>query len=112
MREINIKYDMPDVQTALNRLYNAIINARASGVREVKIVHGYGSSGKGGAIKSAVHNELRTYRIRRTIKDFCPGEQFGPFSETGRRLVQNNPQIKADRDWGRNNEGVTVVVFK
>lgn len=112
MREINLEAGLPDVLTAMQRLNNSLYAVRASGVREAKIIHGYGSSGKGGAIKSACLRELRSYKLKRMIIDYCPGEKFGPFSEEGRRLVSRDPNLKGDRDWARNNDGITIVVFK
>lgn len=112
MQSINLEVGLPDVMTAMNRLNNAIYAARATGAREVKVIHGYGSTGKGGAIKSACLRELRNYKTRRIIIDYCPGDKFGPFTEDGRRLVARDPNLKRDVDWARNNDGITIVVFK
>lgn len=112
MREINIESGHPDVLTAMNRLKNGLYASRASGVRAVKIIHGYGSTGKGGAIKMAALKELRMLKTQRMIIDFCAGEKFGPFSEDGRRLVARDPSLKADKDFARSNDGITIVVFK
>ena len=112
MKEINLESGMPDVSTAMSRLNNQIYAVRASGVRECKIIHGYGSSGKGGAIKSACLMELRGYKRRGLIKEFCPGEKFGPFSEEGRRITALIPSLNKDRDWARSNDGITVVICR
>ena len=112
MKEINLETGMPDVSKAMTRLNNLIYAVRASGVRECKIIHGYGSSGKGGAIKSACLMELRGYKRRGLIKEYCPGEKFGPFSEEGRRMTALDPSLNRDRDWARSNDGITVVIFR
>ena len=112
MRTINLEAGMPSSQDAMNTLNNRIYAERATGARCVKIIHGYGSTGKGGAIKSACLSELRGYKRRGLIKDFCPGDKFGPFSEDGRRMVAAFPELNRDRDWARMNDGITVVLFK
>lgn len=112
MRVINLENGMPDAATAMSRLGNQIFLVRSSGCAYAKIVHGYGSSGKGGAIKSACLRELLGYKKRRIIKDFCPGEKFGPFSEEGRRIVALHPEIKKDIDWARSNDGISIIVYK
>lgn len=73
MKQIDLEEGRPDVATAMSRLNNRIYQARATGDRACKIIHGYGSTGKGGAIKSACLSELRGYKRRGLIKDFCPG---------------------------------------
>ena len=78
MQIINIEQGHPTVQQAMVKLQNGIYRARASGQPFAKIVHGYGSSGTGGAIKQAIGLELRKYVARGMIKSYCPGEDFGP----------------------------------
>jgi len=112
MKIINIESGHPRVEEAINRLTNELYKARASGDYAAKIIHGYGSTGTGGAIKGAVKRQMSSYISRRMIKSFCTGEEFGPFSAKGRNLVALHPDIKKDIDWGRNNDGITVVIFK
>ena len=103
MEIINIEQGHPTVQQAMTKLQNGIYRARATGQPFAKIVHGYGSSGTGGAIKQALGMELRKY---------CPGEDFGPFSSAGRDMNAKHPAVSRDRDWGRQNDGITVIMFK
>lgn len=113
MKEINIEAGYPTAERAMFVLKNEIVTAKHMGVKQVKIVHGYGSKGLGGGvIKSACHKELRGYIRTGTIKAFCPGELFGPFSEEGRKFVSNYPMVKSDRDWARGNDGITIVVLR
>ena len=112
MEIINIDQGHPTVQQAMVKLQNGIYRARASGTPFAKIVHGYGSSGTGGAIKAAVSTELRKYIARRMIKSYCPGEDFGPFSSAGRDMSAKHPEVTRDRDWGLQNDGVTIIMFK
>ena len=59
MEIINIEQGHPTVQQAMVKLQNGIYRARATGQPMAKIVHGYGTSGTGGAIKQAIGLELR-----------------------------------------------------
>ncbi len=111
MKTINIEYGMPTVDAAMVRLKNEIVTLRRTGTKQAKIIHGYGSTGQGGAIKAATQRALREYVRTGTIRVFCPGEQFGPFSDNGRRMVERYPQVKGDSDWARGNDGITVIVF-
>ena len=111
MRTINIEAGMPSPQQAMTTLKNRIYAKRASGAKCAKIIHGYGSTGKGGTIRIVCRQKLLEYRKRGLIKDFCAGEDLGPFSEDGRRFAEKCPEIRRDSDWGMNNNGITVVMF-
>ena len=54
LKEVNIKYDMPTADLAVRRATYAIENGRTLGASAVKLIHGYGSSGKGGKIRLEV----------------------------------------------------------
>ena len=112
MEIINIEQGHPTVQQAMTKLQNGIYRVRATGQPFAKIVHGYGSSGSGGAIKQALGMELRKYIARGMIRSYCPGEDFGPVSSTGRDMNAKHPAVSRDRDWGRQNDGITVIMFK
>ena len=112
MRIINLESGLPTGDAAMSRLNNQIYLARATRDPAAKIIHGYGSSGKGGVIKATTLRQLRVYKQRGVIKDFCPGEKFGPFSDEGRRIVAKFPQLRKDSDWARSNDGITIIIFK
>ena len=112
MRTINLEAGMPTSLDAMNTLNNRIYAERATGARCVKIIHGYGSTGRGGIIRKECRRKLLEYKTRHVIKDTCPGEKFGPFSEEGRRLSAVCPEVRNDIDWGRDNPGITIVLFK
>ncbi|MBO4579925.1 MAG: Smr/MutS family protein [Clostridiales bacterium] len=112
MTIINIEQGHPTVDQAIERLTNGLYRVRASGVPCAKVIHGYGSTGTGGAIKAALPRALRDLQSRRLIKGYIRGEDFGPYSVAARDLASGMKQIKSDPDWGRNNDGITIVLFK
>ncbi len=109
--EINLKSDQPSTEVALKRLKLELMTLRRIGVKRVKIIHGYGSTGQGGSIRSAVRGELFEQARQAKIKAFCPGEMFGPFDKQGRRLLDLDPAFRHDPDWARSNDGVTMVAI-
>ncbi len=108
---INLEQGMPKVESAMIRLRLELSTLRRVGVQTVKIIHGYGSNGSGGAIRSATHQYLSEQQKQGRIRAYCPGESFGPFENSGRNIVQLAPAFRKDPDWGRQNDGVTVVVL-
>ena len=109
---INIEEGRPHVDGAIKKLRLEISTMRRIGIHQVKVIHGYGSSGVGGAIKVAAHECLRTMKNEGRIVEFCPGEQFGPFEKSGRDVISLCPAFRNDPDWARLNDGVTVVLLK
>lgn len=109
---INLENGRPKVDSALLKLRLEITTLRRIGVKTVKIIHGYGSTGVGGSIRLATHQFLSEQQQAGKIKAFCPGEHFGPFENNGRQMVTMSPAFRQDPDWGRQNDGITVVILK
>jgi hypothetical protein len=112
MKTVNIENGMPSPQEAMTILNNCIYAERAAGTKLLKIIHGYGSTGKGGTIRKVCRQKLMEYRRRWIITGICCGEDLTPFSEEGRRFAEKCPEIRKDSDWGMGNPGVTIVMFK
>ena len=108
---VNLEEGMPLVEEAVSRMNIRLQEMRCSGVRVVKLIHGYGSSGTGGRIRIGVRRELAVMKKRKMIRDYIPGENFGPFDEGSRRLAEQNRALTADPDYGRANHGITIVVL-
>ncbi len=109
--QLYLKADMPIVSEALSRLHIGLQEMRSSGVRVVKLIHGYGSTGRGGKIRVGVREELAVMKHRKQIKDFIIGEDFGPTDQASRNLVERNANINRDPDYGEINHGITIVVL-
>lgn len=100
--DVNLEDGMPLVEDALGRMRMEMDAARRKGYRVVRIIHGYGSSGKGGAIGKAV---------RKSLPNAIPGEEFDSFHDSSRRLLSRFPELKKDRDYAKGNPGITLVIL-
>lgn len=111
-QEINLEQGMPTVDAALRRFTFELNRARAANVPVMKLIHGYGSSGTGGKIRT----ELRRYLERLTragkISGFITGESFSIFDEQTRKSFLICSSLRQDRDLDRHNNGVTFVLLK
>ena len=112
IRQVNLEDDMPTVAQALSRLQLERRLAKRQGVCVLKIIHGFGSTGKGGKIRVAVRKELEAQQKRGQIVCYVPGEKLTIFEEDTRKLLQICPAFRKDHDIDRHNNGITVVVFK
>lgn len=110
-RTVNLKQNWPTAAEATVRLSQELRLAKVGGVQVLKVIHGYGSSGKGGAIKPAVQKMLREKKNAGMVRHFVKGEDFTPFTSDGRRAVELCPQLREDMDYNRQNDGVTIVIF-
>jgi len=102
---------MPLVHEAVVRLNREIATAKQHGHSIVKLIHGYGSSGTGGDIRIAVQKRLRELRDHYEIRGYIFGEDWSISNEDTWQLTRKNPELKADRDLGRKNLGITIVLL-
>lgn len=111
IQALNLEEGMPLVEEALSRLNMGLQEMRVSRVKIVKLIHGYGSTGRGGKICSAVRDELAAMKRKKLIREYIPGEDFGPMDTAARKLAEQNSAITRDPDYGRINHGITIVVL-
>ena len=109
MEEINIEYGMPTLDVAMPLLTERLRALKKTGVKAVKIIHGYGSSGKGGRLRKATLNLLEELKTSGSIKEFIGGEQWSKFELRTLTLIDRMPQLYRDQDLERSNRGITVV---
>ena len=103
-KTVNIKKNMPLVSQAMTQLGNEIWLAKYARCHALKVIHGYGSPGQG--LKLCADRK-RTGVIRHFVR----GEDFTPFTADGRKAIELCPQLKSDVDFGRQNDGITIILF-
>ncbi len=106
---INLELGRPLVSSALKQLEFSLASVRARGGRLVKIIHGYGSSGKGGRIRTESRRLLNSYKNKGRVTAIVHGEKFSIFDAGTRYLLDKCPELSSDRDLGAGNMGVTFV---
>lgn len=111
IREINLEWDYPTADEALRRLKGELQAAKAMRAPVLKIIHGYGSSGKGGRIRTVCRSYLRQARASGQVRDVICGEDFSLFSEATRRAFRGCDALRRDRDLDNYNSGVTFVIL-
>ena len=63
IRELNLELGRPDAAEALRRLATEVEAARHLGTPAMKLIHGYGSSGRGGRLRTACRTWLRQQEL-------------------------------------------------
>ena len=102
---------MPRVEEARLRMEHELRMARAQGYAAVKFIHGYGSSGVGGVLRTELQKELRLAVQRGRVRASIAGEDWRISDETTWALLKNFPEWKQDPDLGKDNRGITIVVI-
>ncbi len=108
---VHIKEGFPTVAEARQRLAAALDKARSVGATTVKVVHGYGSTGVGGALREALRRSLAKRKKEGRIRAFVAGEKWDLFDPAAREILDACPDLARDPDLNRYNEGITIVLL-
>ena len=111
LKTVILKEGLPSIEQARARLNSELQIARSSGIRVLKIVHGYGSTGVGGELRIALQSTLRQMAAKREIRDCIYGENWRTSNERTWELLKQMPELKTDTDLGRANKGITIVLL-
>ena len=108
MKIVNLEQGMPTVSEAISMLENELRTCKRQNRKCLKLIHGYGSSGKGGKIRVGVRKYLSE---QNSIKLYITGENFTIFDENTRKAFISCPELRKDEDLDRYNNGVTFVII-
>ncbi|HWR36589.1 MAG TPA: Smr/MutS family protein [Clostridia bacterium] len=111
MKLVNLEEGLPTVEQARTLLFRELQQARRNGIEALKLVHGYGSKGVGGAIRVAIQGSLAARVREGQLRAFIAGEDFRISDETTWALLRKYPELKQDRDLGRGNKGISIVLL-
>jgi hypothetical protein len=96
-----------DVEAELLLGWSRVRNSSA--LHLIKIIHGYGSTGKGGSTKDLVRNWA--YRNRKQFRMIIEGEEYNLYSASVQEL-RKEVGAYDDADLHNPNNGITVVWVK
>lgn len=111
VRTVDLGHRRLSAAEALRRLDLEVERAAASGTRYLRIVHGHGSTGRGGVIRNAVRGELARLRGGKRIAGFIAGDMLSGDTNEGRAFARHHPEARSWPDWNAGNEGVTLVAI-
>jgi hypothetical protein len=108
---INLEDGMPKVEEARLRMQHELQIARQQGYAAVKLIHGYGSSGVGGSLRTELQKELQRMAGAGAVEAFIAGELWRVSDEKTWELLKRFPEWKRDSDLGKNNKGISLVLL-
>lgn len=105
----NVKGDLPDRETAEERLLECLAEAQFKGALTFKLVHGWGSGGQGGILKQHLRSSLDLLLHKKQIADYVTGEEFTHSNCS--QILKRLPHLSREKDLERNNEGMCIVIL-
>lgn len=109
LKTLNLEAGGPSLEEARRRLLHEMDLARQKGIRVLKVIHGYGSSGAGGVLCAGIRRSLRLRVKEGKAVVVVSGERFSSDALEARDLLQRYPSLRRDRDLNRANPGITIV---
>jgi hypothetical protein len=109
IQTFNVEAGMPTLDEARRLVAAEIKLAQREGVKVLKVIHGYGSSGNGGALCVGLRKSFGLRKKEGVIKDVVAGEDFSIFNQTVLALLEAAPGLRGDPDLNATNEGVTFL---
>ena len=109
VRTIDLEAGMPTVEEAMRRLDSKLSLAIAQNVRVVRIIHGYGSSGRGGKIRDACRRALASMVGNNQVRAMIRGEDHSAASLASQDLLRRIPDLKSSTRTDADNPGITLV---
>ncbi len=108
---VNLKKGMPLVKQALEKMKMELLLARKQRCLVLTFIHGYGASGKGGAIREEVRRQLRYLQDQGQIKEMAAGEDLSKHSGRRRQLFRRFSFLEQSGEYHAKNPGITLVVL-
>jgi hypothetical protein len=109
VRYINLERGFPTVDLAVRDMVGQLGTYKRLGYRALVFIHGWGSTGTGGGIRSGVRKKLAERSLSGLVQDFCSGDEW---KDHRAAFIDHCSQLKQfDRDISEN-KGVTVVLLK
>jgi len=109
VKQINLEQGHPTVEEAVRRMKNELSTAKMSGCKAAILIHGYGSTGIGGAIKPAVCKSLSHPVLVGIVKDWVAGEDW---INKKTIFLAYCPTLKEQARYIEGNRGITIVLLK
>ena len=94
----NVEAGLPTLDEARRLVIEEIKRAKREGMKVLKVIHGYGSSGKGGALYVGLRKSFGLRKKEAVIKDFIAGEDFSVFNDTVPALLEAVPELRGEPD--------------
>jgi hypothetical protein len=109
LRVVTIKEGLPTLEEARRRLLLEVRRCYGEGISVLKIIHGYGSGGHGGILRTGLRKVFEEYQRDGDILGYAAGEEFSIFHPVSLEMITVAPELRHDPDLERSNPGVSFL---
>lgn len=110
-KEYNVKQFSPSVEESLGLIEIEIEKCKREGIKVLKVIHGYGSNGVGGAISVALKQKLIIWKKHKLIEDYLFGADWNAYNKKATNILFKYPSIPPDNDFNHGNMGMTILIL-
>jgi len=107
--QVNLEYGMPTAEMAVQNMKNALISYKRQDYKAVILIHGYGSSGVGGKIKTSVQRSLGDSSLRGIVRLYAGGDQW---ANRKKEMLSLCKDLENYQHTLSGNPGITVVILR
>ena len=107
----DVECNLPTMEEARQMLKTELEKCRSRKVTALKIIHGYGSSGVGGALRQGLRKSLISRRKEGKVKLVVFGENWNIFDASARSILEQCPELRSDKDLCNSNPGISIVLL-
>ncbi len=108
---IDIKSQQQTVSEAIAQFLIEVDSYQKGGFKVMKVIHGYGSHGVGGAIRTAFLKKCEELKRRGKITDYTCCDRWMEKSTLRKMAINYCPDLLADRDLSFLNLGCSIILL-
>ncbi len=108
---LDIKSEQQTVSEAIAQFLVDLDVYKLGGYKVLKIIHGYGSHGVGGAIKAAFLRKCQELKNRHIIYDYTCCDNWTDHNPTKKIAINYCPDLIADKELYLLNPGCSIVIL-
>lgn len=109
---VDLKKEHCTVDYAIAQVEIEIERCKFAGIKAIKVLHGYGSHGKGGVILIELRKILLYWKKQGIIKDFFGGDKWNLSNPLAIKILNEDKTIYNDEDFNKNNPGITIIYIE
>lgn len=108
---IDIKSDKQTVAEAIAQFLVEVDAYKKGGYKVMKVIHGYGSHGVGGAIRLAFLKKCQDLKNRHIIEDYTCCDKWIDKNVVKKIATNYCPDLLADKELFHINSGCSIVIL-
>ena len=108
---IDIKSDRQTVSEAIAQFLLELESYKKGDYKVMKVIHGYGSHGVGGAIKKELLKKCEELKRRKIIEDYTCCDRWTPKNIVRKIAINYCPDLLADSDLYLLNSGCSIIII-